>query len=96
MTEPTYEYVKGTGWVPRTYETLTRVIGNWEVTLILRKPEAGEYFWQDHCSLDQTMRNLERQFMFFFSRKEHPGNNFPRCNYVGSGNRVMQLRLINP
>lgn len=59
--EPTYEYIKGQGWVPSTHETFTGIIGKWHVTLIKRKPEIGEYYWSDDCPLEQTFRNLETQ-----------------------------------
>lgn len=59
--EPTYEYIKGQGWVPTTHEMFTGIIGKWHVTLIKRKPEIGEYYWSDTCSLEQTFRNLARQ-----------------------------------
>lgn len=46
MTEPTYHYVKGKGWVPGEYESFTTV-GNTgiRVTLVRRIPEDHERYF---------------------------------------------------
>lgn len=45
--EPTYHFVRGTGWVPRdvSHEIETRQIGPYTMTLERRHPLHGERFW---------------------------------------------------
>lgn len=44
MTEPTYEYYKGKGWVPCSAEVFFARLGPYAVTAIKRFPEDGENF----------------------------------------------------
>jgi hypothetical protein len=54
--EPTYEYVRGYGWMPCDIPTLSRVIGKYQWTLQLRDPGPKEHFW---CVLsDDTLEML--------------------------------------
>lgn len=58
MTEPIYHFVKDKGWIPATYETLTRNFGNIEVTLTHRRPNPGERFWVDSVDINETMDSM--------------------------------------
>jgi len=42
MTEPTYYYIKGQGWVPTLENCVSKIIGFKRVTLIERLPRFGE------------------------------------------------------
>lgn len=64
MTEPQYVYVKGQGWVANYAESLTERIGLWNVTLQIRPPEIGEFYWEDTGPLEEVMRNFRRWSIF--------------------------------
>lgn len=58
MTEPTYHYVKGQGWVPSTADFCVGTCGQWRITLIRRLPLKGEYFFTSYSPLIETMKAL--------------------------------------
>lgn len=62
MNEPEYRYVKGQGWVPGTYETLTRVMGNYVVTLTRRPPQTNERYYKEPTGrpLEISMDNISQ------------------------------------
>lgn len=73
--EPTYEYIKGQGWVVAPpCETVSGVIGKWHVVLMRRRPVKGEFFFTDGCSLEQTFENLKGYRAF---ENEYVGDEFP-------------------
>jgi hypothetical protein len=45
MTEPTYEYIRGQGWVPCIYKMRQGQFGKWLVTAMERKPVLGELYF---------------------------------------------------
>lgn len=54
MTEPTYRFIKGQGWVPSTDSVLATVTmqGGVKVNLIERVPNPGEKYY--YCSKDRS------------------------------------------
>lgn len=75
MSEPTYTYLRGTGWIPLTYEIVSRKIGNHLITVEARAPEPGEYYWT--TSGDQgpewALDILEGDYDGMSDGPNHPG-----------------------
>lgn len=71
MTEPTYTYVRGAGWIPSEhgYETGSRIVGPYLVVLEKRLPNMGEGFWicGDNETVQQTLDAVENEY------NEYPG-----------------------
>lgn len=69
MTEPTYEYIKGKGWVASPLNYYTGKIKGLEITVLARTPlyhEAGFYIPGDS-------KNPEDGFRHLASNDRHPG-----------------------
>lgn len=59
MTEPTYEFVKGQGWVARTHEVHTFEAFGHVITLERRNPEIGEFYYmgkESFASIENQLR----------------------------------------
>lgn len=61
--EPTYEYVKGVGWVlslKPPCPTRSEVFGNYRLTLMEREPEIGEFYFSENknMTIGKVMDNI--------------------------------------
>jgi hypothetical protein len=75
--EPTYEYIRGKGWVPTTVPTITWEQHGFRVTVMARKPQLHEKWYAEpkDRNLEETVRRL-KQFYNVFSYTENMGNKF--------------------
>ncbi len=62
--EPTYEYIKGTGWVPSLTKISSRVFGKWRMTIFDRKPEIGEPYFLYVTDIEAFFKEIEADTWF--------------------------------
>jgi hypothetical protein len=73
--EPTYEYVKGQGWIITMYITRAFEAHGHRVTLQARLPRPGERYFMESIKtdIDGVMRALIAPFNSFRFEKSEPG-----------------------
>lgn len=72
MDQPNYTYKKGVGWVIERFETATRIIGKYRVTVSTEPPKEGDSWCQrlehvKHYTVHQMLDDLERNHMYAFN-----------------------------
>ena len=58
MNEPTYSYIKGQGWVVYNCLILIEIIGSYRITLELRQPQIGEYFFTQYSNNGDPLEGI--------------------------------------
>lgn len=58
MSEPTYTYLKGVGWIPVNLQSETWEEDGYRITLMAREPAPGDKFWI--CSKDSTVQGIRK------------------------------------
>lgn len=56
--EPTYNYVKGTGWVASMYDQVTRTAGKYTLTLLDKPPEPRDYYFTEYLDNERSMEDV--------------------------------------
>lgn len=65
--EPTYNYVKGAGWVASMYEQVTRTAGKYNLTFIKKTPEPKDYYWIEYPEDDRTLEEIATNYVDTYS-----------------------------
>lgn len=97
--EPTYRFIRGTGWVPdtRNCEWASRVIGEFLVTVEKRTPDTeGEHYWtiaNETC--EELMEYIERDNDDgYLSDEDPPGALYTKADFFwGPGTKFAVVKV---